>query len=221
MPGQLKKSRKNAPKALIDKVLEQLAELADVPAEQHKSFFESVRTRVQTACELDALAKGAMANKKGTILHQAALTLYDKLGNLNNTERALLGAVLSNAQFGFDRISSEGVAGLRKTAYELSRLFSLVTGKAPPRKPNRSSLSRQGGRGTLKHPRFQKFVCDLLISTKAAGGNLTVNPYGRDGTLIDAIKMLAPYLPDGFGPSSLSFMTFQRLKTKAGKAKQT
>ena len=111
MLGRLEKSRKNAPKALPDRVLKQLAGLADVPDEQRESFSKSVRTKVQTSCELDALTKGGMANKRGATLHQAALTLYDKLGNLNNTERALLEAILSNAHFGFDRISSEGVGG--------------------------------------------------------------------------------------------------------------
>ena len=57
----------------------------------------------------------------------------------------------------------------------------------------------------MKHGTFQNFVFDLFISTTEAGGNLTLD---KDvplyGTLIAAIEMLAPYLPEGFGPRGLS-----------------
>jgi len=214
---------KNKSPGVPDAVLRELAKLAHVPDAGRKSFFDAVRTNVQTACELDGIAKGALANTKGTTLHHAAFTLYDKLGNLNNRERVLIEGILSNTKFGFDRISLEEVGGLRQTTYELARLFGLVTGKLTPLYSQQSPQSRQGGTGTIKHPRFQKFVCDLLISTTAADGNLTLDVNGRSGTLIDAIKMLADYLPDGFDPSSLSFTTLKRLKArcKAGLVDQT
>jgi len=214
---------KNKSPAVPNAVLSELAERALVPPAHRKSFFDAVRTNVQTACELDGIAKGALANTKGTTLHHAAFTLYDKLGNLNNRERVLIERILSNTKFVFDRISSEGVSGLRQTAYQLACVFSLVTGKLPPRYPHQSPQSRRGGKGTVKHPIFQNFVCDLLISTTAAEGNLTLDKNGKDGTLINAIEMLAFYLPDDFDPKSLSFSTFQRLKTrcKAGFGNQT
>ena len=212
-----------APKTLTDEVLRELADLGKVPAAKREFFFDAVRTNVQTACDLDAIVKGGLANEKGTTLHQAALTLYNNLCKLNNSERALFEKILSNPNFVFDRISSGGVEELRQTTYQIARLLSLLADKTPPRDPRQGPQSRQGGRDTLKHPRLQKFVCDLLISTTAAGGNLTANAYGGDGTLFDAIKMLSPHLPDGFNLSALSLITFQRLKTRCARlaGKQT
>ena len=223
MPSRPKSREKNTPKALTGEVLQELADLANVPDAQQKSFFESVRLNVQAAWDLDAIVKGGLANEKGTTLHQAALTLYANLGKLNNSERALVERILSNANFVFDRISSGGLEGLWKTTYQIARLLSLLTDKTPPRDPHQRPQSRQGGRGTFKHPRLQKFVCGLLLSTTAAGGNLTANAYGGDGTLFDAIKMLSPHLPDGFNLSALSLITFQRLKTRCARlaGKQT
>ena len=205
---------KNKSPTVPNAVQHELAKLALVPPARRKSFFDAIRTNVQTAWELDSLAKGALANSKGATLYHAALTLYDKLGNLEPGERVLLEEILSNTKFNFDRISGEGVDELRQITYELVRLFGLVTGKLTPLYSQQSPQSRKGGTGTVKHPRFQKFVCDLLISTTAADGNLTLDVNGRSGTLIDAIKRLASYLPDGFDPSSLSFATFRRLKIR-------
>jgi hypothetical protein len=219
MPDRLK----TWPKAPTAKVLRQVADLGRVPAAGRKLFFDAIRTNVQTAWELDGIAKGALANSKGATLHHAALTLYDKLGNLEPNERVLIEGILSNLKFNFDRISSEGVGGLWQITYQLARLFGLVTGKLTPRHFQESPQSRKGGTGTVKHPIFQQFVCDLLISATAADGNLTLDVNGRSGTLIDAIKMLADYLPDGFGPSSLSLTTLKRLKAqcKAGPVDHT
>jgi hypothetical protein len=217
MPRQLKKSRKSASKPLTDRVLEQLAELAGVPDEQRKSFFESIRRNVQKACELDALAKGGMANKKGATLHQAALTLYDELGNLNDAQRVPLEAILSNAKFGLDRISGEGVAGLRLTTYQIARLLTLVTDKTPPRHPDQRPESRRGGRGPRKHRRFQIFVYDFLQTTMAAGGKLHNNAWGQSSSLADALMILVPYLPAGFDPTLFSLATLQRIKNRASR----
>src|SRR5664280_1077890 len=117
-----------------DAVLRQLADLGHVPAAQRQFFFDSVRTNVQTAFALDGLVKGGLANKKGAILQRAALALYEVLGNLNEDERKCIEGTLGRSKL-FDRISSGGAAGLRETAYQLAHLFSLLTGKPPPRYP--------------------------------------------------------------------------------------
>ena len=205
MSSRIERARRNA-LAPTSKALLALADLSDVPAEHRASYFRAVRANVQTACELDGLTKGGLAKRKRTALHQAARTLYDTLGNLNRREREFLKNILNDkAEFSFDEDE------LERAAYQLAKLFSVATGRALPR---RAEQSRQGGRGTLKHPRFQKFICDFLISTTAAGGNLTLNKNGRDGTLIDAINMLGPHLPNSFNSEALSFSTFQRLKTR-------
>ena len=140
------KSREKTPKALTGEVLQELADLANVPDAQQKSFFESVRLNVQAAWDLDAIVKGGLANEMGTTLHQAALTLYANLGKLNNSERALVERILSNPNFVFDRISSGGLEGLWKTTYQIARLLSVLTDKTPHAIPiNVHSPAKEAG----------------------------------------------------------------------------
>ncbi len=206
---------KNKLPAVPDAVLRQLAKLAHVPPA--KSFFDAIRTNVRAAHERDELVKMRLSNKKATALHRGAITLYEMLGKLNKNERKFIKRILDdNAEFNLDRISSGGVDGLEQTAYQLAKLFSLVTDKASPRFAHQAlQLHKRGRRkGDLKNPIFQNFVCNLLISTTAAGGNLTNDKNGLSGTLIEAIEILRPHLPGGFDPKSLSFSTYQRLKTR-------
>ena len=187
-------------------VLLRLSELARVPAEQREFFFESVLGSVQTACELDGLVKQGLASKRGKNLARAAFTLYDVLGNLNNRESSLIEGILSRAKSIFGKISNGGVEGLEHIAYQLALLSSLVTGKPPPRLPSQLPEPPVPGRrsGTVTHWIFQNFASELLISTSAAGGRLTLEKNTRKGSLVEAIRMLAPNLPDGFVPDPLT-----------------
>lgn len=208
---------KTSPKAPSDEVLRGLADLGRVPSEQHGLFFEFVCANVKTAWELDGLVKNGLAtlaSKRREILAHAALALYDALGNLNSHERELIEGILGGeAKFLFDRISSGGADGLEQTAYQLARLFSLVTGKPPPRYPSQVPETPGKGRrlGTVKNWISQNFVLDLLISTTTAGGSFTFAKETSSGTLVKAIRMMADHLPEGVGPWSLSGSTLQRL----------
>jgi hypothetical protein len=172
---------------------------------------------VKTAWELDRLVKvglKTLADKRGKKLVSAALTLYDTLGNLNKNERALIERIFGGeAKFLFDRTSSEGMTGLDQTAYQLALLFSLMTGKPPPRYSSQLPETPGKGRrvGTVKNWIFQNFVLDLLISTTTAGGSFTFAKEPLIGTLVEAIRMLAHHLPEGFLPRRLPGSTLQRL----------
>ena len=193
------------PKMPSDEVLQQLADLLVVPSEQREFFFEFVCTNVQTAWELDGLAKQGLASKKGKKFVAAALTLYDTIGNLTHRERELIKGIFSKAAFIFDRISSGGVPGLEKTAHQLALLASLITGKPSPRYPSQLPESPGQGRrlGSIKNTIFQQFVWDLLISITEAGGTFTYEKQTPRGTLVEAINKLAPSLPDQFVPKPL------------------
>src|SRR5450759_130042 len=188
-----------------DEVLHQLADRGKVPADRGKKpnakrkfFFDSIRTNVQTACELDGLVKGGLANEKGATLYRAAHELYEMLGNLNEDERKLIEGILGKSRL-FDRISSQGVGEIRETAYQFALLFSLVTGKPHPRYPHQSPNPRQRGPkpGRVKHPIFHKFAFDIYLSTKVAGGYLTFDKNGTMGTWDEALEKLATYIPNG------------------------
>jgi hypothetical protein len=199
-----------------DEVLQRLAALGDVRADQHDFFFGAVRMQVQTACELSVLVKGRLTDKNGAPLLRAALAIYEVLGNLNKDERDFVEGILADkSEFLFGRISGEGIHGLRHTAYQLVLLFSLATGKPHPGYLYEARQRRQRGKrpGTKKNSIFQNFVCALIIFTRRARGRLTLEKNIGTGTLIKAIEMLAPHLPDGFVPEPLPASTLQRLKT--------
>ena len=59
---------------------------------------------------------------------------------------------------------------------------------------------------------FQHFVNTLLASATIAGGRLTLEKNIGKGSLIEAIEILAPYLPDGFVRRPMPVTTLQRLK---------
>jgi hypothetical protein len=111
------------------------------------------------------------------------------------------------------------VGGLLETTYQVAALFSLLTGKPHPPYPHEAPRPRKRGRrkGGVKDYIFQNFVSDLLNSTKTAEGRLTLEKNIRVGTLIKAIKMLAPHLPLGLVPKRLPTSTLQRLKTQCDK----
>jgi hypothetical protein len=215
------KSIDTSPQPLTDEVLQTVADLGCVPASQREFFFESVRQIVQTACELDGLVKQGLTSKSGQNFVGAALSFYDALGNLNKHERALIEGILGGkAKFIFERISSGGVVGLDKTAYQLALLSSLVTGRPPPRYPSQPPDPPQRGRrsGTVMNWIFQNFVSQLYISTVAADGSLTFEKDTPAGDWVKAIRALEPYLPEGFVPKSLSGSTLHRLKAACTRA---
>jgi hypothetical protein len=206
--------------ALPDKILRQLAEIGRVPSEQHDFFFETVRRDVETACQLDGLV-GGLSTKKGKTLANASMTLYDALGNLAKTERHFLKATLSERELTFHRISSKGA--IEEIIYQLALLFCLLNGKAPPRPPWLSPESPSRGRrsGSVKNWIGQNFVWDLLIATTTADGGLTLEKNIRGGSLIEAVDLLAPYLPDRLALSRLSTSTLQRIKDAHGEVQRT
>ena len=202
-----------------DEVLRQLADLGQVPLTEHDYFFQSVRENVDAACAQDALANGAW-QKKGETLRSASVELYELLRDLDKDEQAYIeGIVGGDEGFIFDRISVGGVGGLLETTYQVAALFSLLTGKPDPPYPHEAPRPRKRGRrkGGVKDYIFQNFVSDLLNSTKAADGRLTIEKNIRTGTLITAIKMLAPHLPLGLVQKRLPTSTLQRLKTQCDK----
>jgi hypothetical protein len=74
-------------------------------------------------------------------------------------------------------------------------------------------ICRLAGRpsGWLRLEARHRFVNDLLDAAAAAGGKLTLNARSERGTLVDAIKLLLPYLPQEISKMP-SFSTLKRLR---------
>jgi hypothetical protein len=92
---------------------------------------------------------------------------------------------------------------------ELLWTFSEFTGSNPfPAPPN----GRGRPRGTVGNWQLQKFVEILWETTKLYGGNLYADPKRDDGgTMIQALELLRPVLPESFLPKVLPVRTIETI----------
>jgi hypothetical protein len=88
--------------------------------------------------------------------------------------------------------------------------------RAPPH--GKSGPHQRGRRtGDVKDLSFRQFVHYLLVVTEQwCGGTLTLDKNYEKGTLIEAIEVLRPYLPELAVPSPLPLETIQRVKANPG-----
>jgi hypothetical protein len=98
---------------------------------------------------------------------------------------------------------------------DLEELFWPLEGDSEQIQPQAHRRGRP--RGTVKNRAFQVFVRGLFLAAVRAGGRYTLEKNIQKGTVIEAIDILAPYLPDGFVPKNLSFSTLQRIKSRLPK----
>jgi hypothetical protein len=125
----------------------------------------------------------AMRGPLNTEMHRAIALLQRKA---NLSER--IGAIVFNAPSDDlnDRVLKE---------------YGLAVGRLPPRDAGRP-------RGIKKHLECRFFVHDLLIAVANAGGELRFDKNAKRGTLLDALRLLAPFLPP---PATCSFATSEEL----------
>jgi hypothetical protein len=214
-----KRALKPPPKA----VLRELADLLEVPEVKRNFHYNEILGNVRDTCELKELSDGLTKEKSAKML-RSALALQETLWDLNRREAEFIDKMLySKSAFLLNRISADGTAGLREIAHQLALLFSLLSGKAAPRWPSEGPVRRRrgkspGGRrpGSITNSIFQDFVTQLWISTRVAGGKLSLakSPVSGkpQGSLLKAIEMLKPYLPDGLVPNVLPARTLEKIR---------
>jgi hypothetical protein len=112
--------------------------------------------------------------------------------------------------------ASEEIAARTRTWYPSGDLEELLWPHEVEFAQNRPTRVHRRGRprGRVKNREFQVFVRGLFLAAQRAGGRYTLEKNIREGTVIEAINILAPYLPDGFVPKNLPFSTLQRIKSR-------
>jgi len=188
-----------------------LAELARVPEENRNGFWLAVFGAVLDAWEHDANRKMAVARKQNEALsraihalkvaRQALAELDEECERVGPIERSV-----GLGELGFwwelPKLTAEIEQGV-------DRFFEWTEEETEPPRPR----AHRSGRplGTVESPKFRVFVRELRRAAKAYGGRLGLQKNFKKGALLDAIKLLAPHLPDGFVPKRLSASTLQRI----------
>ena len=158
--------------------------------------------------------RAELRREEGHDTRTGPLTVGDAIMDYLRALEGRGGRSVYHARCVFGNLSGGGFGELHETAYHIADLSCLVTGKPRPRYPSQLPESPAPGRrsGTVKNWIFQNFVRDLLISATEASGRLTLEKNIGRGTLIEAIKILEPYLPTSLVPRPLPVSTLQRIK---------
>src|SRR5262249_7531585 len=112
-----------------------------------------------------------------------------------------------------DRDALRGV--ISELESQIDWLLEWMLGEPEPVKPQAHRRGRTAG--TITNRMFKTFVDGLLWAAKTCGEGFTLDKKPPAGTLIEAIKILTPCLPDGFVPKALPGSTLQRIKSKRTK----
>jgi hypothetical protein len=209
--------RANGPRPLAERLVSallridmplRLAELARVPEENRERFWLAVCDAVLDAWEHDAsrkmsLNQNELLSRAIDALRAARQALVDLDEECKKVGPSRRGG-LAESQFWW-RLP-ELTAAIEQ---EMDRFFEWTGAETEPPRPR---AHRRGRRpGTVKNLRFRVFLRKLRNAAKAYGGRLGLQKNIPEGALLEAIKIVAPHLPDGFVPKSLSASTLQRI----------
>jgi hypothetical protein len=177
-----------------DDVLRRLTELARVPQANRSRFSNAVFDLVLNVRENeDDRRTVASMLQQDEALSRAIRSLQSArqaLADLDEKHRELVWWPISKIETGIEMFLRQWV--------ELE--------------PTRRRAHRRGRRpGAVKNRAFQVFIRKLARTAKAAGGRLGLQKNIEKGPLLEAIKIVAPHLPDGFVPKRLSASTLQNI----------
>ena len=156
----------------------------------------------------------------GDILSDLLLTqgnIHANLELLKNASFAKAVNALKSARQALAQIDDaprEAFRGYVSIAEEAVHDFLASVGELEPKRPRR----RGRPSGKFHDPVSNEFVFRLVECAVFNGGKLTFDKNTKEGTLIEALRELAPYLPEGVDPDKLSSATLQRIKDAASRA---
>jgi hypothetical protein len=206
-------SNERASPPLPNDVAPRVADFAGVPHENHDSFCKLLDDAVQRVWYRARPVKPGAALVRAA---EAARTLYEAVGSLNKEDREWVRRLQA------EHSVTDTNVWLPDTALLLVHLFSFAVGKAPPQDRDTAARPELRGRrrGTVKNVIFRDFVFDLLSTAGASGGDFTFDKNYETGTLLKAIEILSPQLPEGVIPKPLSksMGTIQRIVIQYRKA---
>jgi hypothetical protein len=197
----------NTPRLRKDVAL-QVAHVADVPSREHDQFCELVQGTVQRVWELDGRGRPSKPGQALDEAAQAARALHKAYLKLNEEDREWLEGFLAPNSYYVGKLRE-----LPLTVWRLAHLFSTAVGKSLPEAPVLPTKKRDWRQRTVKDVTFENFLSHLFVDVAETGGKLTFTKDSETGTLIAALDILRPHLPEGVVPERLPLGTIQKIKT--------
>ena len=198
---------KPIPPALPMEVKLQIASLACVPEQNREDFYDLIEMPVARIWQVDRRAVGTEAGGALVRAANAARALHEAFANLNPDDREWVEKTFAITPY------KHWLSPLPRAVTGLATVFNLAVAKAVPC-DNPGPFQKGRRKGAVKDLPFQDFVRWLLIVTEeCCGGEFKVDRVYEEGTLIDAINIFRPYLPEGVVPTPLPLMTIQRIKS--------
>jgi hypothetical protein len=186
-----------------------IADLARIlDGRNRDKLYDVIQLPVQLIWELDRRCTGTKAQKALIRAADAARAFHEAVADLSPDDREWVEELRAKVpQY------EKCLPVLARSVEAAAGLFSVAVNKAPPQ-----AKSGRGRRpGDVEHFSFRQFVIYLRVVTEAwCGGTLTLDKNYQKGTLIEAIRILEPYLPVGVVPRSLPLQAIQRDKDNPG-----
>jgi hypothetical protein len=195
-----------------DDELARLADLARVPHE-NRTYFFSHMTQILAGvgpCRRRPPTKSVSLSRVVKALHEAR----EALANLDESERQRLLPNPNNTFMGSD--------------LELHIwIFLMITDtESPLLNPYYPSQRRAKHRGRPPHvnknPRLRQLIDELFWTAEIAQGYFTIEKHIGEGTILEALDVIAPYVAPEILPKKLplSMQTIQRTKTEVSRRVQ-
>jgi hypothetical protein len=186
-----------------------LAGVARVPPEKHELFFDLAHMTIALVWMRDIRAVGGDTSNLKRIAN-AARTLHQELGKLDPLSQKWW-EWLWRRTFWY----REGIQDVPETVFRLAHMFSTAAGMSPPRGPGVTAPENQksGRDKTREDVMLLDFVIRLKMVARESGGKLGLDAENKCGTLVEAVKILEPHLPDGFVPK-FPFSALKKIKAE-------
>jgi hypothetical protein len=189
-----------------------VADLARIlDGKDREEFCDVIQLPVQLIWKLDRRSTGTEAQKALICAADAARALHEAFANLSPEDREWVERTWAKVP-----LYEKWLPELPRSVEAMAHLFSIAVNKAPPQ--GKSGPQKRGRRGgDVEHFSFRQFVVYLRVVTEDwCGGTLTIDKNYGTGTLIEAIRVLRPYLPVGVVPNPLPLQIIQRDKDNPG-----
>jgi hypothetical protein len=173
----------------VDKLLPDLVSLAGIPSTAYRGFCLAVHGRMLEFIDMDwSMARDAAMSE----VERRLRATQDAIVALSETQRRYISrAMLSLYIYEYENWTNQ--------IPNMLRAIAKITGSAPyrPNEPRRRGPKRERSNLVLR-----EFVRDLWRIAQANGGDfsLYVDAGDTKGTLVKALRLLAPVLPPGTVP---------------------